>query len=239
MVTLTIDGKEIGAQEGETILEAANRVGIEIPTLCYHEAITPYGACRLCTVEVTQGTRTRLVASCLFPVEEGLVVKTDSARVRKLRQGIMELLLARCPDSEKIQGLAREMGVTKARFELEDSKCILCGLCVRACREVSEKSILSFAGRGTKRKVATPFYQPSEDCLTCRACAYICPTGAITLEDNENIRKVHTPYVTMEFKLKKCEVCGNYFAPEKQLDYIAKLAGLPPETFDKCPTCRD
>jgi len=185
MVTLTIDGREIGAREGETILEAASRVGIEIPTLCYHEAISPYGACRLCTVEVNQRGRVRLVASCLFPVDEGLEVKTDSESVRKLRKGLMELLLASCPDSERIQSLAREMGVAETRFAPEENKCILCGLCVRACQEVSEKSIISFVGRGTKRKVATPFYAPSEECVKCQACAYICPTRAINFEEGK------------------------------------------------------
>ena len=187
MLTLTIDGKEIGAHEGMTVLEAAQSVGIEIPTLCHHETIMPYGACRLCTVEVTQRGRTKLVVSCLFPVAQGIEVNTNSERVQKVRRGILELLLARCPGSERLQELAKKMGIERSEFDFlpEDKKCILCGLCVRACQQISEKSILSFVGRGTERRVATPFFKPSDDCITCRACAVICPTGAIRFENGK------------------------------------------------------
>lgn len=95
MVTLTIDGQEIQAKEDATILEVAREKGIEIPTLCYHDSVSSAGACRLCMVEVTRDSRTRLVASCLYPVEEGLIVKSDSPRVRNIRKTVMELLLAR------------------------------------------------------------------------------------------------------------------------------------------------
>ena len=187
MLTLTIDGKEIGAHEGMTVLEAAQSVGIEIPTLCHHEAITPYGSCRLCTVEVTQRGRSRLAVSCLFPVSQGLEVQTNSERVKKLRRGILELLLARCPSSETLQDLAKQAGIEQSEFDFskDDKKCILCGLCVRACQEISEKTVLSFVGRGIERRIATPFYKPSDDCITCRACAYICPTRAIRFEDGK------------------------------------------------------
>lgn len=184
MLTLTIDGKEIGAHEGMTVLEAARSVGIEIPTLCHHEALSSYGACRLCSVEVTQRGRSKLVVSCLFPVAQGLEVQTNSARVKNLRSGILELLLARCPGSEELQDLATSLGIKQGGFGFaqDSGKCILCGLCVRACQEIAEKSVLSFAGRGIDRRVATPFYKPSDDCITCRACAFICPTRAIRFE---------------------------------------------------------
>ena len=242
MVNLTINDKQIQAEEGKVILEVARENGIDIPALCYHEAVSPYGACRLCIVEITAASgRQRLVASCLYPVEEGLVVRTNTDRIVEIRKVLVELLLARCPDSEVVQDLAKQLGIEKPAFKLEEDKkkCILCALCARACEEVVGVSAISLVNRGVDRELATPFYGHSDACIGCGSCAYICPTGAITLEDNENVRKVHTPYVTMEFKLKKCEVCGNYFAPEQQLDYMAKLAGLPLETFDKCPTCRD
>ena len=150
VVHLTVDDKEIAVSGGQTILEAVARMpGIgNIPALCYHPAIKPYGACRLCTVEVIEGSRFRFVVACLYPAAEGLVVKTNTERVRKLRKGIIELLLARCPNVRRIQELAEEYGVEKPRFALGDQDCILCGLCVRACQEIIGKSAISLANRG-------------------------------------------------------------------------------------------
>jgi NADH dehydrogenase/NADH:ubiquinone oxidoreductase subunit G len=186
MIEFTIDGKKTWAKEGSTILETARMFGIYIPTLCYHESLTAYGACRICTVEITTAAgRTKLVASCLYQVEEGLQVKTNSERVEKLRKGIMELLLARCPNSERLKDLARQMGVSEPRFKLGDEDCILCGLCVRVCEQISEKKVLSFVNRGTMREVAAPFHEPPEECITCGGCAYVCPTGAIKIEDGK------------------------------------------------------
>ena len=186
MITLKINDKEIGANPGETILEAASRVEIEIPTLCYHPALTPSGACRFCSVEVTtKRGRNRVVTSCLYPVEEGLDVQTDSEKIKRLRRGLMELLLARCPNSEKIKDIAREMGVTEPRFHVDGENCILCGMCVRVCEEISEAKAISAINRGIKKEIATPFYDLGETCIGCGGCAYVCPTGAITIEDNK------------------------------------------------------
>ena len=242
MVTLTIDGREIQAEEGKTILEVAGDSGIDIPALCHHDEVSPYGACRLCMVEITTGRgRKRLVTSCLYPVEDGLSVKTDTERVRNVRRTVIELLLARCPDSEVIQDWARKLGVSGGRFKAEEGnrKCILCALCNRVCQEVVGVSAISLANRGVERRMTTPFNDFSEACIGCGSCAYVCPTGAITVEDVAGVRTVTMPHVTMEFKLKKCAKCGKYWAPERQLDYIAKIAGLPPKTFDVCPDCRE
>ena len=121
MVTLTIDDREIQAEEGKTILEAATDNNIFIPALCYHEGVDPYGACRLCMVEITRRGRERMVASCLYTVEDGLVVKTDSPRISNVRRMVMELLLARCPDSEVLQELAGKLGIEGTRFGQRDA----------------------------------------------------------------------------------------------------------------------
>ena len=160
MIDLTIDGKKVQAKEGDTILEAARMFGIEIPTLCYHPVLSSHGSCRLCSVEVIQRGRSRIVVSCLYQVQEGLEVKTDSDRVIRLRRGIIELLLARCPESEQIRETAKALGVEKPRFVPDSEECILCGLCVRVCREISEKNLLNFVKRGFGKEIAAPFYEP-------------------------------------------------------------------------------
>ena len=160
MLTLNIDGRELRAEKGQTILQVARENGIDIPTLCYHEAIEPYGACRLCTVEVSRGGRSRMVASCLYPVEEGLEVKTNSARVLSNRKMILELLLARCSKNKVIKDMASQMGIEQPSFKseyLEDNDCIVCGLCVRACEQVVGVSAISLVNRGITKEPAPPF----------------------------------------------------------------------------------
>jgi NADH dehydrogenase/NADH:ubiquinone oxidoreductase subunit G len=239
MVTLTIDGREVQAEEGATILEVARDNNIYIPSLCYHEEVTPYGACRLCLVEITKNGRQRLVASCLYEVEEGLRVKTNSERIAANRQMLMELLLARCPNNKAIQDLARQLGVEKTSFKPDDNQCMLCALCVRVCQEVVGVSALSLVNRGVDRQMATPFYEPSDVCIGCGSCAYVCPVAAIKFEDIGDTRYVYWPHNKMEFKLKKCKTCGRYWMPERQIEYIIEKTGLPPETFDNCLDCRD
>lgn len=184
MVNLTINGKKLEASEVDTVLEAATKAGIEIPHLCYHEGITPYGACRLCTVEIVQDGRTRLQTACNCPVTAGMEVRTDSTRVVRGRQIILELLLARCPDVKAIRKYARLWGVRKTRFQTKQKDdCILCGLCVRACEEVIGVEALGFSGRGVTRKVdTTAFGIHPESCIGCGLCTYLCPTGKVQME---------------------------------------------------------
>jgi heterodisulfide reductase subunit A len=183
MIRIVIDGQEIKVEQDTTVLEAAEKLSIPIPTLCYHQALEPYGACRLCTVEVVQRGRSRLVTSCNYPIREEIEVLTTSEKVLKGRRMIVELLLARCPEVPLLQRLAAELGIEKPRFPLKEDDCILCGLCVRVCQELVGVSAISFVGRGVEREVATPFFKLSEDCIACGACAFVCPTGAIKLED--------------------------------------------------------
>lgn len=239
MVTLTIDGRKVKAEKGKTILQVAEDNNIYIPTLCFNEAVKPYGACRLCLVEITRRGRERLVASCLYEVEEGLKVKASSDRVVSNRKMLMELLLARCPNNKEIQALARKLGVEETSFKKDDDQCMLCALCVRVCQEVVGVSAISLVNRGVDRQMATPYYEPSQVCIGCGSCAYVCPVDAIKFEDVGDTRYVYWPNNKMEFKLKKCQTCGSYWIPERQLEYMMEETGLPPSTFDNCPDCRD
>jgi len=184
MISLTINNKKIKVEEGLTVLKAAEKAGIKIPTLCSHRALSPYGACRLCLVEIRQGEGPpEIQASCTYPAMEGLVVQTDSERVIKTRKIMIELLMARCPDSEEIKNLAKELGVEKTRIKPKDKDCTLCGLCVRMCEERMGRAAISFSGRGPRREVTSPFGKPSEVCQACGACDFICPTGKIRLPE--------------------------------------------------------
>jgi heterodisulfide reductase subunit A len=181
-VTIIIDGKEITAPEGESLLKAAKYAGIEIPSLCYHEALKPYGACRLCLVEVEDNGQKKLQASCTYKVKDGIRVFTDTELVVRTRKVILELLLARCPNNDYVRNLAKKHGVEKTRFRHRfdgEEDCVLCGLCVRMCQERMNRGIIGFANRGTDREVILPFGTPSDYCLVCGSCLSVCPTNAI------------------------------------------------------------
>ncbi|MFB0564829.1 MAG: 2Fe-2S iron-sulfur cluster-binding protein [Candidatus Aminicenantaceae bacterium] len=184
MITLSIDNQEVSVKKGATILKASEKLGVEIPTLCYHEGLPPYGACRLCVVEVIEEKGNRIVAACSFPVEERMKVVTNSDRVLKRRKMIVEFLLARCPEVKAVSDLADKMGIKKYRFKPKNEDCILCGLCVRVCNEIVGTGAIGFVNRGKKLRVDTPFHLASDVCIGCGACSYLCPTGTIEMELN-------------------------------------------------------
>ena len=175
MINLTINGIDTTVDRGTTLLEAAEFLGLPIPTLCHMEGLTPYGACRLCVVEIGEGPNSKMVTSCTYPAEEGLKVRTSSARVVRARKIIVELLLASCPQSKTIQDIAAAMDVRQQRFRQEQEDCILCGRCVRMCSEQMMAGAIGFTGRGQDRAIGTPFDVPSEVCRLCGGCIYVCP----------------------------------------------------------------
>jgi bidirectional [NiFe] hydrogenase diaphorase subunit len=178
-ILLQIDGREVKASEGMTVLDAAQSVGISIPTLCHHEKLDPYGACRICTVEVETGGRINLVAACIFPVAQDLVVRTRSEKIDQTRKTLLELMLAHAPDAPALLELAQEYGADKDRFEKEPSFCILCGLCVRYCAEVKKANAIGFVDRGPNREINFMPEIASKECWNCKECFPLCPTSYV------------------------------------------------------------
>ncbi len=172
---ISIDGINFDAPEGFTVLEAANFLGIGIPTLCYQEGLSPWGGCRLCIVEIGTGNKTKLVTSCTYPVEEGLVVRTKNERIVSIRKMILELLISQCPTSKKLQDLASEIGLNRVRFIPKWENCIFCGLCVRMCNEQMRAEAIGFSNRGQHIKIDTPFRENAETCRKCGGCIYVYP----------------------------------------------------------------
>lgn len=176
-IKLRIDGREVEAQEGMSILDAARSVGVEIPTLCHHKDLDPYGACRICVVEVEAGGRKGLAAACVRPVDQNMVVVTRSGQIDNIRKILVEQFLAHAPDSEILLKLAKEYGADKDRFEKQSTFCILCGLCVRYCVEVKKKNAIGFYDRGSTREIKFIPEVAARECKDCKACFPLCPTS--------------------------------------------------------------
>jgi len=181
LVKFTINGRPVQAREGWTILETARQNGIQIPTLCFNPAVAAIGSCRLCVVEILQNNQSRVVASCITPVQAGVEVQTNSEEIQNIRRWVLEMLLANCPASHQIRELAKEYGVTSTRFKVEhpEDACPRCGLCVRACDEIVGVRGITLGNRGVFKEVTAPYHQRSTDCIRCGTCLYVCPTGAM------------------------------------------------------------
>jgi len=235
MIEITIDGRKCAVEKGTTALEATRALGIEIPTLCHHDGLPPDGNCRLCQVEVVDRGRKSLVISCMYPIRGPVEILTDTPEVRRARNFVIQLLLARSPKSPVLQNLAERYGVEplderfvqKGQIDL----CIRCGRCVRACAELGTDCI-DFVSRGWEKEVNTPFREPSKTCIGCGSCAQVCPTGAILMTEKDSTRTIWG----RTFALVACDRCGLKFAPREQLDVLSEseAEGVPV----LCPRCR-
>ncbi len=245
MPAVTIDGHKVKVKKGATILDAAKKAGIWIPTLCYHPAISGDASCRLCMVELDRGDWRQLVTACNYPVRKDITVYASSERAQWARRGVMELLLARAPDSEELKALAERMGVKTTHYpKVTESQrnCILCGLCVQVCEQLIGQSAIGFAGRGVDRAVAAPFRQASEDCIGCGVCATICPVGTIKVRIHQDQQEVEISPFKSRAKLLVCEKCGALVTTEqiskKVLGKVAKDSKEFLQRLSLCPKCR-
>jgi NADH dehydrogenase/NADH:ubiquinone oxidoreductase subunit G len=238
IVRYTVNGHEHEAEKNASLLGELRKNGYEVPSLCYLESLTPYGACRLCLVEVKKGKRQRLTTSCNYPVQAGIEVHLDTEKVQRNRRMVLELLLAQAPKaSRELHAMAERYGARKGRFHgpaSGDEKCILCGLCARACTEGLGADALTFAGRGDTKRMVTPYDAASPACVGCGACARICPTGAIALEEQGGTRTIWGK----TFTLARCPACGGTLLPPEQIDLLVKRSGLSRSYFESCETCR-
>ena len=229
-----LDGKEVKASKGEYLLAVTRREGIRIPALCQHDGVEPIGACRLCIVEITRPEWdgwSRLVTSCLYPVEDGLIVETNSPKVVETRATLLDMQLARCPNSDVIRQWAREYGIERTSYEIciDGDNCILCDICVRVCDAVG-RSAIARTSRGVSKVIATPLESDANRaCIGCLACAHACPTAAIAYSETADTRTIweHT------FDLVKCPITGDVLGTPEQLDHFAKKSGLPRDYFTK------
>jgi len=190
----------VKTEKDTTVLEAAKFYGLEIPTLCYLEGLSPYGGCRLCLVEVGPREQARLVTACTYPAKEGLQVRTHTEKVLKHRRLLLELYLATCPSSKQLQDLASRHHVTRVRFPSKNQECIYCGLCVRMCKEQMKGKAIDFVDRGIHRRITTFFDRKSEDCRLCGGCMYVCPACQVRCQGPQEESPV-------------CGACLNLYPP--------------------------
>jgi len=234
---MIIDGRVVTAEKGRTILEVARENGFDIPSLCYHAGVESWGGCRLCLVEISKTSRpdrSELVVSCIYEAEDGLSIKTASPKVIEARRDVLEMLMARAPESAVVRELGYKYGIIETAYVKRENadKCIMCGICTRVC-EVMGPAAITLAGRGGER-VVTPPYGEAEDCIGCLACAQSCPTGAIEFSETPDERSIWG----RTFKRMRCKLCNAPMLPKEQVNFVANKSGLSPLYFEVCDSCR-
>ena len=210
MISFKMNRRTLKVEEGTTVLEAARDAGVYIPTLCYHPALESVGACRLCMVELTHRGRTGHVAACVTPVIDGSTVKTDTPALRRIRGTVLELLIARCPEVRILRDLAERLGVGEPDYPLEDEICFLCGICVRACKEIVGAEAIGFASRGIESEVLPPFAMPSARCISCGTCTTVCPARTFELSKVNATVTMHEG--SEDARTRKCVVCDEHYS---------------------------
>jgi bidirectional [NiFe] hydrogenase diaphorase subunit len=231
MIEITIDGIETAVEEGRTILDAARGLGIEIPTLCFHRTLSPYRACRVCTVEVVRGEKVGYLTACSYRITGPLTVNTRSEGALGRRREIIAGLLDSSAGALAVQRIAREAGIAVLP-EASGKRCIRCGLCVRVCDRIIGRTALTFEKGGAD----TPYTTVTDACIGCGTCAAVCPTGAIAVTDRGGVRRFEPG--GHEFTLATCGTCGGPITTEAHLSVIRERRALPDESARICPSCK-
>lgn len=236
MLSIEIDGKKIEVQEGQTVLEVLKQNGVSVPTLCYHPALKPSGACKLCAVEVPGRSSGKPMAmlACILKVSEGLTVNTSGKVVERARKRAFRDLLRMAPQAAAIITLAQKYGVHTGA---PPDGCIRCRLCIRVCKEIVGPGALRMEKRNGQN-----FVVPVEgQCIGCGTCANICPTDVIRVEDKDNVRTITIRgEIIGRHPLERCEGCGRLYATERFLAHIHKRTMDHTDVkshHNYCPTC--
>jgi len=235
MIEMTINGRTVTAKKGDTVLKTARENGIPIPHLCFHPALKPSGACRVCGVETGPVSGKRMVMlSCILKAKPGLEIRTESDRVTAHRQKAFDKLLSMAPDSVRIRELAEKFNVPVAPGP---DGCIRCRLCVRVCNDIMGARAIAMVKGETGRQVG-----PGDGaCIGCGTCANLCPTQFITVRDKDNVRTVSIGgQVLSRLPLERCEACGSRYATAQFLAHVDGNTGDRAHTGHDhhfCPAC--